>query len=162
MNRIGHAKPPPCLSLHLHQLLPSMIHRATHPPILPPRMLHLSQLPQLLKHLFLAPSLLRQRRKALYAGSRRHELALEPEECRVDLRGDFGGDAGETEECAVNEGVGVVVELREGGDGPVAADLDEGFAGPAEEEEDEEDVAESVGESQLARESPNGAIEGAR
>jgi hypothetical protein len=108
-------------------------------------MLHLTQLAQFLEHLLLPPSFLRQRRKALYTGTRRDELALKVEDRGVDLRSDFRRDTREAEECAVEESARRVEELCERCEGAVAAEVDEGFAGPAEEEEDEEDVTESVG-----------------
>lgn len=66
------------------------------------------------------------------------------------MRSDFGGHARQAEESTVEVGAGRVEEARERTEGAVAAEVDEGFARPAEEEEDEEDVAESIASSSIS------------
>lgn len=144
MDRIRHGKLPKSLRLQLQQLLPTMIHGPAHPPILPPRMLHILQLIQRLAHILPAPSLRRKRSRALYPGARRHEFALKLENGLGDLRLHFCAHAGETQKDAIKDAAGGGVEVRGGADEAAAFELVEEFAGPAEEEEYEDNVAKTV------------------
>ena len=71
-------------------------------------------------------------------------LGLHLGEGIVDLGANFCAHAGQAKEVTVENAAGVSEELEEGAEETAAFQLPQGAAGPSEEEEKEDDVADSV------------------
>ena len=89
------------LRLKPDQLIPAVVYGTADTAVLPARVLHVRQLAQLLAHLLFAPSLVRQSRDALDARAAGDKLALKLQQRLGDLCLDFGADAGQSQEHAV-------------------------------------------------------------
>lgn len=123
MDWIRNGELPKGLRLQAHQLIPTVVHRATNPPILPPRMLHLGQLLQFAPHFFFAPSFARQARNPHHSRARRHEPTLKLEYRFRDLGLDLCADAGESQEDAVEGATHVGINIDDGAGDAAAFEL---------------------------------------
>ena len=106
-------------------------------------MLHLRKLQELGTDLFGGPTLGRKRRVARHARPRGHEFAFEVAHGVGDLGGDSCPDARQAEKDAVEVAARGIIGEGNGTEEAVAAELEEGFSGPAEEKEDEDEVAKT-------------------
>lgn len=144
MDGIRHGKLPEGLSLQLDQLVTTVVHGARDTPVLPAGVCHVAQLLELLAHAVFAPALLRQAHMTVDAGPAGDQLLLKLDNGLGDLSLDFGAHSGQAQEVAVQDTAGGEVEVDGGADDATALELVEGLAGPAEDEEDEDQVADSV------------------
>lgn len=147
MNGIGHTKLTKGLSLQLQQFLATVVNSAANATIFPTRMFKTSQLIQFRAHSIPRPSLLRQRQIAHDIGARVHELRFQIGDCRADLLIDLSADAGRAQEETIAEEAQRDIDVADAAEDAVPADRVEGFAGVAEDEEDEDYVANAAGVS---------------
>ena len=145
MDRVGDCELAKGLCLQSYQFFTTMVDSSADPSIFPPRMLHVRQIGQLAAHLLLAPSFTWQGRNALNTRSTRHKLALELEQSLGDLRLDLGTHAGEPQEDAVEVAADGDIEVTDRAEDAAALELIEGDARPSKEEQEEYNVAQSVG-----------------
>jgi hypothetical protein len=147
VNRVGNGEFAVRFRLESYQLLSSMIYRPTNSPILPLCVFHIRQLAQLLAHLLFAPSCARQGSNALNAGTARNKFALDFEKRLRDLRLDFGPDARQSQEYAVEIASYADVEVAERAKDATALELVESDARPTNEEQCKDNVPETTVES---------------
>lgn len=96
MNGITHAKPLKRLRLQLPQLLAAVIHRATDPPVLPPRVLHLRELGEFGGDLLGRPARAGEGGVGRDARARGHEFGFQVGQGFGDVGADAGLDEGES------------------------------------------------------------------
>jgi hypothetical protein len=147
VNRVRDGELSKSLRLQPYQLVPAVVDSTADSAIFPPGMLHLRQLFQLVAHHILAPSLSRERSRALHTRARRDQLLLKLEDGLGDLSLHLCTDTRETQEDAEEGAADVGVYVCRGADRAAALQLVEELARPAQQEEDEDDIAEPASTS---------------
>jgi hypothetical protein len=136
VNRVADAEISHCLRLYLQQLIFPVVHGATNLTFLPARPLHLYQSRHLRLDLLCAPWLLGQCEVLCRIGV--HKLGLEGCNGGGDLLVDLSSDAWGAQEELVRLLAQKGVCVCDGAEDAMAVDKVVGFAGPAQEEDNED------------------------
>ena len=130
-------------SLQRDQLLAAVIYSAADPPIFPPRMLHLTQLLQFPAHLLRSPADLGQGKITGNAQSTGKQLGFHLGDGIPDFFLDPRAHAWGLEEKREDGFAARAIAIEEGSEEAAGFDLKCGFAGPAEEKQEKDQVAEA-------------------
>ena len=119
-----------------------MIHGAADVPVLPARVVHFRQCIQFRPDGLLGPPFFGKSQVSRHVGG--DHLGRQLGDGLVHLFLHRGAYTGEAEEVTIQRPVGVGVELDDGADQTAAAEFPYRAPGPAEEEQEEDDLADSV------------------